>query len=182
MSDLTSSVAARRAAARSWLRRALWPLTVAAGLAAESVLWRSGAPPAYVVFDLAVGFTVVAVSFAVWESHPGNRIGPLLFVNSAWFLISPVRYIASPFWISLAWVAQLASSAVFAQSSRCESYGRRERHSPSGLPAVLHRSCRRRGSARSAGAWPLVVPASSSRFVNSPRRVTVARLAAIGSR
>ena len=114
MSDLTSPVATRRAAARSWLRRALWPLTVAAGLAAESVLWRSGAPPAYVVFDLAVGFTVVAVSFAVWESHPGNRIGPLLFVNSAWFLISPVRYIASPFWISLAWVAQLASSAVFA--------------------------------------------------------------------
>jgi hypothetical protein len=44
MSDLTSSVAARRAAARSWLQR-------------------------------------------------------------AWFLISPVRYIASPFWISLAWVA-----------------------------------------------------------------------------
>ena len=70
--------------------------------------------PAYVVFDLAVGFTVVAVSLAVWESHPGNRIGPLLFVNSAWFLISPVRYIASPFWISLAWVAQLTSSAVFA--------------------------------------------------------------------
>jgi signal transduction histidine kinase len=114
MSDLTRSVAARRSAARTWLRRALWPLTVAAGLAAESVLWRSGAPPAYVVFDLVVGFTVVAVSFAVWESHPGNRIGPLLFLNSAWFLISPVRYIASPFWISLAWVAQLASSAVFA--------------------------------------------------------------------
>ena len=68
MSDLISSAAAQRAAARSWLRRALWPLTVAAGLAAESVLWRSGAPPAYVVFDLAVGFTVVAVSFAVWES------------------------------------------------------------------------------------------------------------------
>jgi SRSO17 transposase len=30
--------------------------------------------------------------------------------------------------------------------------------------------------------WPSVVPASSSRFVNSLRRVTVARLAATGSR
>lgn len=137
-SDLTSSAAARRAAVRTWLRRALWPLALAGGLAAESVLWRSGAPAAYVVFDLAVGFTVVAVSFAVWESHPGNWIGPLLVVSSAWFLISPVRYIASPFWISLAWVAQLASSAVFAHMVLAYPSGRLKGRLDAGFVAVAY--------------------------------------------
>lgn len=114
MTDIASTAEPWRATVRTWLRRSLWPLAVVGGLAAESILWRSGAPPAYLVFDLTIGFTVVAVSFAIWETHPGNRIGLLLLVSSAWFLISPVRYASSPFWISLSWIAYVASSAVFA--------------------------------------------------------------------
>ena len=56
----------------------------------------------------------MAVSFAVWEANPGNRIGPLLVAGKVWFLCSAVRYISSPFWISVGWVAQLVASALFA--------------------------------------------------------------------
>ena len=114
MSDLTAAGPARRIVVGTWLRRALWPLALVAGLAAESVLWRSGTLPLYIVYDLAVGFTAVAVSFAVWEASPGNRIGPLLVAYTVWHLCSPVSFIASPFWISLSWVAQLLAVAVFA--------------------------------------------------------------------
>ena len=114
MSELTAARPARRLVVSTWLRRALWPLVLVAGLAAESVLWRSGTLPLYIVYDLAVGFTAVAVSFAVWETSPGNRIGPLLVAYTVWHLCSPVRFIASPFWISLSWVAQLLVVAVFA--------------------------------------------------------------------
>ena len=79
MSELTAARTARRLVVSTWLRRALWPLRCwSQGLAAESVLWRSGTLPLYIVYDLAVGFTAVAVNFAVWETSPGNRIGPLL--------------------------------------------------------------------------------------------------------
>ena len=114
MSEMTQALPAWRTHAGTWLRRALWPLTLAAGLAAQSVLWRSGEPPLRIVVDLAVGFTAVAVSFAVWEANPGNRIGPLLVAGKIWFLCSAVRYISSPFWISVGWVAQLLASALFA--------------------------------------------------------------------
>jgi hypothetical protein len=77
-------------------------------------MWRSGVPPLRIVVDLAVGFTAMAVSFAVWEANPGNLIGPLLVAGKICFLCSAVRYISSPFWISVSWVAQLVASAVFA--------------------------------------------------------------------
>jgi signal transduction histidine kinase len=113
MAELTVAGPARRVVLGTWLRRALWPLTLIAGLAAESVLWRSDTLPLYIVYDLAVGFTAVAVSFAVWEASPGNRIGPLLVAYTVWHLCSPVSFIASPFWISLSWVMQLLVVAVF---------------------------------------------------------------------
>jgi hypothetical protein len=65
-----------------WLRRATWPVLLVAGLAAESVLWRNGQSPQYVVYDLAVGFAAVFVSLLVWEAQPSNRIGPLLVAYS----------------------------------------------------------------------------------------------------
>ncbi len=114
MGELMAAAPGRQVVLSTWLRRALWPVTLVAGLAAESVLWRAGTLPLYLVFDLAVGLTVVAVSFAVWEAHPGNWTGPLLLANSVWFLCSPVRYIASPFWISLSWVAEPTVSVIFA--------------------------------------------------------------------
>lgn len=60
-------------------RRFLWPLSLVAGLAAESWLWRHGDPPAYVIYDLAIGFMAVYVSLAVWESSPANPVGGLLY-------------------------------------------------------------------------------------------------------
>ena len=49
---------------------------------------------------------------------------------------------------------------------------------PTKVPAGASRA----GANQTSIDWPSVVPASSSRFVNSLRRVTVDRLAAIGSR
>jgi signal transduction histidine kinase len=71
------------------------------------------ATPSYIVYDLAVGFTGVYISLVVWESRPSNRIGPLLFMYSAWFLLSPVRLIPNVGWISLGWIVQSAVQALF---------------------------------------------------------------------
>ncbi len=92
----------------------MWPVLLVAGLAAESVLWRNGQSPQYVVYDLAVGFAAVFVSLLVWEAQPGNRIGPLLVAYSTWFLIGPVRFLPNTAWISFSWIAQSVVAAVFA--------------------------------------------------------------------
>ena len=92
----------------------MWPVLLVAGLAAESVLWRNGQSPQYVVYDLAVGFAAVFVSLLVWEAQPSNRIGPLLVAYSTWFLIGPVRFLPDTAWISFSWIAQSVVAAVFA--------------------------------------------------------------------
>ncbi|HEY7143385.1 MAG TPA: histidine kinase [Streptosporangiaceae bacterium] len=138
MSELALAPAARRVAVTSWLRRTLWPLTLVAGLAAESVNWRTGAAPLYIVYDLAVGLTAVAVSFAVWEARPGNRTGPLLVANSIWFLCSPVRWISSPFWISLSWVVQVLVSALFAHLVLAYPSGRLKGRLDTGFVVVTY--------------------------------------------
>ena len=138
MSELAVAGPGPRMVASTWLRRALWPLVLVAGLAAESVLWRTGTLPLYIVYDLAVGFTAVAVSFAVWESSPGNRTGPLLVAYTVWLLCSPVRFIASPFWISLSWVAQLLIVAIFAHLILAYPSGRLTGRLDTGFVAVTY--------------------------------------------
>jgi signal transduction histidine kinase len=106
--------AAARVPVASVARRSLWPLLLVAGLAAESVIWRAGQSPQYVVYDLTVGFGAVFVSLLVWEARPANRIGPLLTSYSSWFLLSPVRFLPDTAWITLCWLVQAVLPGVFA--------------------------------------------------------------------
>ncbi|MDQ1614931.1 MAG: hypothetical protein QOJ60_870 [Actinomycetota bacterium] len=89
---------------RIWsVRLAVWPLVVVAGLAAETNIW-PGQSPQYIVYDLAVGFTAVFVTLFIWEARPRNPVGPLLLAWSAWFLVSPVRYVDSGLVVCASWV------------------------------------------------------------------------------
>lgn len=124
MTESTESVIRARGALGTWLRRASWPAVLVAGLAAESVLWRNGTSASYVVYDLAVGFTAVFVSLIVWADEPSNAVGPLLFLYSAWLLVSPIQYLPNAFWISLSCVAQALVVGVFAHAVLAYPTGR----------------------------------------------------------
>jgi signal transduction histidine kinase len=104
----------RRVGLATVLRRAQWPLWLAAGLAAETVLWRGGSSADYIVYDVFVCMVSVSVALAVWETDPANRIGPLLLVWTGWNLISPVRFLPNTVVICVSWLVNAVTAAVFA--------------------------------------------------------------------
>lgn len=112
----------------TWLRRSLWVLALPAGLAAESVLLTQHLqPPAYAVYDLAIGFAALYISLAVWESRPSNIVGPLLAGYTAWFVVSPVRLIPNPAWISVSWIIDTLSAVWLAHAALAYPSGRVDR-------------------------------------------------------
>ena len=112
----------------TWLRRSLWVLALPAGLAAESVLLTQHLqPPAYAVYDLAIGFAALYISLAVWESRPRNIVGPLLVGYTAWFVLSPVRLIPNPAWIFVSWIIDTLSAVWLAHAALAYPSGRVDR-------------------------------------------------------
>lgn len=115
----------RRVPGLTWLRRSLWVLALPAGLAAESVLLTEHLDaPIYAVYDLAIGFAALYISLAVWESRPRNIVGPLLVGYTAWFVLSPVRLIPNPAWISVTWVINPISGVWLAHAALAYPSGR----------------------------------------------------------
>jgi signal transduction histidine kinase len=105
---------------------------LAAGIAAESFIWRGGQSPQYVVYDLGIGFLTVFVILAVWEAKPRNPVGPLLFVWAAWFVLSPVRYAHIPWVVGVSWIVDGVVIVCFGWAMLAYPSGR--------LPGVLERS------------------------------------------
>lgn len=111
-----------------WLRRSLWVLALPAGLAAESVLLTQHLqPPVYAVYDLAIGFAALYISLAVWESRPSNFVGPLLVGITTWFVVSPVRLIPNPAWISVSWIIDTLAAVWLAHAALAYPSGRVDR-------------------------------------------------------
>ncbi|HEX6538878.1 MAG TPA: histidine kinase [Candidatus Dormibacteraeota bacterium] len=132
-----------------WLRRSIWVLALPAGLAAESVLLTEHLnTPIYAVYDLAIGFAALYISLAVWESRPRNVVGPLLVGYTAWFVVSPVRLIPHPAWISVSWVINLLSGVWLAHAALAYPSGRLRGRPERGFVAFAYASLATVGAAQ----------------------------------